>query len=466
MGRWAIVRPERRTVRDVRKGNRAMLLRTLYFSGPVTRNELTRLTGLSAATVSSMTGDLLAENIVVEAGQTESDGGRPRAILRVNPVYGHVVGVDVAETHVRVELFDLEMNERARVEYALRPARHQIELVVRHILAGVEVVLGDAGVPAGRALGVGVGVPGIVEGGPDALIHTRTFGWDGVPMGALLRAGTTLPFFVENGTRALGRAELWPDPRRGGGGGGEQVRDGTARGIGGPGYGSGVAGTSFVPGGPGGPAGPGGSARPAGLAGPDGMARSVGPESEGGGAGRGSGDAVIVLIGSGVGAAIVSDSMTFRGVSSSAGEWGHTKIVVNGRTCRCGGRGCLEAYIGAEGILDRAGVPTRTADWQAELSALVESGSPVISETVTYLGVGLSNLINLINPERIVIGGWLGLLLGRHLLDDIRAASAENSLPRPYAATSIVLGRLGPDAVAHGAATLVLDEFLNAQSSS
>ncbi len=401
MGRGAIVRPERRTVRDVRKGNRAMLLRTLYFSGPVTRNELTRLTGLSAATVSSMTGDLLAENIVVEAGQAESDGGRPRAILRVNPVYGHVVGVDVAETHVRVELFDLEMNERARAEYALRPGGHQIELVVRHILAGVEAVLDDAGVPADQALGVGVGVPGIVEDGPDALIHTRTFGWDGVPMGALLRAGTALPLFVENGAKALGRAELWPALRRGG----DPGRDG---------------------------------------------------------AGRGSGDAVIVLIGSGVGAAIVSDSVTFRGVSSSAGEWGHTKIVVNGPICRCGGRGCLEAYIGAEGILDRAGVPTRTTDWQAELAALVESRSPVITQTVTYLGVGLSNLINLINPERIVIGGWLGLLLGRHLLDDIRAASAENSLPRPYAATSIVLGRLGPDAVAHGAATLVLGEFLNA----
>ncbi|WP_329083199.1 MULTISPECIES: ROK family protein [unclassified Streptosporangium] len=435
------MRPERRTVRDVRKGNRAMLLRTLYFSGPVTRNELTRLTGLSAATVSSMTGDLLAENIVVEAGQAESDGGRPRAILRVNPVYGYVIGVDVAETHVRVELFDLEMNERARVEYALRPAGHQIELVVRHILAGVEVVLDDAGVPAGQALGVGVGVPGIVEGGPDALIHTRTFGWDGVPLGALLRAGTTLPLFVENGAKALGRAELWSAPRRGG----DPGRDGAARGIG-PGYGSGGAGRGLAGAAP----GSGGSG---------------GPGADVADAGRGSGDAVIVLIGSGVGAAIVSDSVTFRGVSSSAGEWGHTKIVVNGRICRCGGRGCLEAYIGAEGILDRAGVPTRTTDWQAELAALVESRSPVITQTVTYLGVGLSNLINLINPERIVIGGWLGLLLGRHLLDDIRAASAENSLSQPYAATSIVLGRLGPDAVAHGAATLVLDEFLNAHPS-
>ncbi|MET8340184.1 ROK family protein [Streptosporangium canum] len=385
-----MVRPERRTVRDVRKGNQSMLLRTLYFDGPASRNELTRLTGLSAATVSSMTGDLLAENVVVEAGHVESDGGRPRVILRVNPVYGYAIGVDVADTHVRVELFDLEMNEKAKVEYALRPARHDIELVVRHILAGIDVVLADGGVSAGQVLGVGVGVPGIVERGGDVLVHAKTFGWDGVPLGAMMRAGTTFPVFIDNGAKTMGQAELW-----------------------------------F-------------------------------------GAGRGAGDAVIVLIGSGVGATVVTDGTTFRGVSSSAGELGHTKIVVNGRTCRCGGRGCLEAYVGAEAILDRAGIPTRTADWQAELTGLLETGSPVLAETATYLGVGLSNLINLINPERIVIGGWAGLLLGRHLLAEIRAASADNSLAQPYAATSIVLGRLGPDAVALGAATLVLEKFLTA----
>ncbi|ACZ86475.1 ROK family protein [Streptosporangium roseum] len=385
-----MVRPERRTVRDVRKGNQSMLLRTLYFHGPASRNELTRLTGLSAATVSSMTGDLLAENVVVEAGHVESDGGRPRVILRVNPVYGYAIGVDVADTHVRVELFDLEMNEKAKVEYALRPARHDIELVVRHILAGIDVVLADGGVSAGQVLGVGVGVPGIVERGGDVLVHAKTFGWDGVPLGAMMRAGTTFPVFIDNGAKTMGQAELW-----------------------------------F-------------------------------------GAGRGAGDAVIVLIGSGVGATVVTDGTTFRGVSSSAGELGHTKIVVNGRICRCGGRGCLEAYVGAEAILDRAGIPTRTADWQAELAGLLETGSPVLAETATYLGVGLSNLINLINPERIVIGGWAGLLLGRHLLAEIRAASADNSLAQPYAATSIVLGRLGPDAVALGAATLVLEKFLSA----
>jgi predicted NBD/HSP70 family sugar kinase len=158
---------------------------------------------------------------------------------------------------------------------------------------------------------------------------------------------------------------------------------------------------------------------------------------------------------------VVAAGVVMRGSSNSAGEWGHTKIALDGRQCRCGGRGCLEAYIGAEGILDRAGVATRTTDWQAALGRVLESDSQVIAETVAYLGMGLANLINLLNPERILIGGWAGLMIGRDLLPAIRAAARANSLTQPCNATSIILGELGPDAVALGAATLVLEEFLD-----
>ncbi|MFD0472744.1 hypothetical protein ACFQ0B_33940 [Nonomuraea thailandensis] len=91
----------RKTVRDLRRGNRAMLLRALYFGGPASRNELSAQTGLSAATVSTMTGDLLADNVIVEAGQVDSDGGRPRVLLKVNPAYGYAVGVDVGRPRSR-----------------------------------------------------------------------------------------------------------------------------------------------------------------------------------------------------------------------------------------------------------------------------------------------------------------------------------------------------------------------------
>src|SRR2546423_4308124 len=104
-------RTRRSTVRDLRRGNRTVLLRTLYFDAPLTRQDLSQRTGLSGATVSNVVGDLVAEGIVLEAGQVESDGGRPRILLRVNPRHGHVIGVDVGETAVRAELFDLEMTQ-------------------------------------------------------------------------------------------------------------------------------------------------------------------------------------------------------------------------------------------------------------------------------------------------------------------------------------------------------------------
>ncbi|MEV0385114.1 ROK family protein [Nonomuraea sp. NPDC050643] len=378
----------RRTVRDLRRGNRAVLLRALYFGGPASRNELSAETGLSAATISTMTGDLLAEQVIVEAGQVDSDGGRPRVLLKVNPAYGYAVGVDVGETQVKVELFDLDMTVRARAHYAVRSAKHDPELVARHILTGVDAVIAEGEVSAGQVLGVGVGVPGIVEPGPDALVRAKTFGWEAVPLGALLRAGTGLPLFVDNGAKTMGQAELW--------------------------FGS----------------------------------------------GKGTRDAVIVLMGSGVGGAIVTDGHLYRGAGMAAGEVGHLKIIAGGRACRCGARGCLEAYLGAEAILDRAGVVADSADEEAALARLLEEGSPVIGESVELLGVGLSSLVHLFNPERIVIGGWAGLMLGGRLLADIRRATAAGTQAQPFQPETIVLGRLGPDAVALGAATLVIEPFL------
>ncbi|MFG1708912.1 ROK family protein [Nonomuraea sp. M3C6] len=364
-----------------------MLLRALYFGGPASRNELSAATGLSSATVSTMTGDLLADNVIVEAGQVESDGGRPRVLLKVNPAFGYAVGVDVGETQVRVELFDLEMKERARAHYAVRSAKHDPELVARHILTGVDAVIAEGEVAADQVLGVGVGVPGIVEPGPDALVRAKTFGWQAVPLGALLRAGSSLPLYVDNGAKTMGQAELW--------------------------FGS----------------------------------------------GKGTRDAIIVLMGSGVGGTIVTDGEIYRGAGKAAGEVGHLKIVAGGRTCRCGARGCLEAYLGAEAILDRAGVVADSADEEAALARLLEAGSPVIDETVELLGVGLSSLVHLFNPERIVIGGWAGLMLGGRLLAEIRAATAANTQAQPFQPETVVLGRLGPDAVALGAATLVIEPF-------
>ncbi|MCT9930820.1 ROK family transcriptional regulator [Planotetraspora sp. A-T 1434] len=383
-------RPKRGTLRDVRRGNRSVLLWTLYFAKELSRLELAQVTGLSPATVSNVIGDLIADGIVVEAGAVDSDGGRPRIMLRVDPSYGNVLGVDVGETRVRVELFDLAMTRKASREYALDPGHHEPGVVVRHIVEGLKTVLADAGIDESDVLGMGIGVPGVVEQGPDLLIHANAFGWDGVPLRALVRESTSIPVFVDNGAKTMGQAELW-----------------------------------F-------------------------------------GAGQGARHMVMTLIGSGIGASIITDGVTYRGVASSAGEWGHTTIALDGRPCRCGHKGCLEAYVGAEAILAQAGADLATVDEESALAALVADpgARPVLEEAVRHLGAGLGNLINLFNPERIILGGWAGHLLGREFLTEIREAAERNSLPRPFSQASIQVGALGPEAVALGAATLVVEDFL------
>src|SRR5579859_7310133 len=86
---------KRGTVRDLRRENRAAVLWSLYLGQPRTRHELSAATGLSAASVTNVVRELIDEGIVIELGLEESDGGRPRAMLGMNPGYGYVIGVDV-----------------------------------------------------------------------------------------------------------------------------------------------------------------------------------------------------------------------------------------------------------------------------------------------------------------------------------------------------------------------------------
>ena len=386
---------KRGTVRGLRRENRAAVLWSLYFSQPGTRQDLSVATGLSPASVTNVVRELLNEGIVIEAGSVDSDGGRPRVMLEVNPDHGYVIGADIGETRVRVELFDLAMRERAKAEYSLNPREHDVDVVVEGILSGLNSVLTESGIEPAAVLGVGVGIPGIVEQRPEALVHGQTYGWEAVPLERLLRAGTDLPLHIENGAKTMGQAELW-----------------------------------F-------------------------------------GAGRGARNAVVALIGSGVGVSLISGGATYRGATSSAAEWGHTTIMVDGRKCRCGSAGCLEAYVGAQAILERYGRPTAGNDEESALAALVDAAdtaplaAAILDETADYLGAGIGSLINLFNPERVILGGWAGLLLGRRLLPAIRDSARRHSLRHPFAATSLELGQLGPEAVALGAATLPVEAFLN-----
>jgi len=348
--------------------------------------------------MTNVVGDLLEEQLVVEVGTEQSNGGRPRVLLRMNPDFGVAIGVDVGETGIRVGGFDLWMREIAESVLDIHPQANPLEEVVAGIADAVAELRARLEAEGRRILGVGLAVPGVVEHDLDGHVHAPSIGWDAVPLRRLVRERLDLALWIENGAKTLGQAEMWL------------------------------------------------------------------------GAGRGHRHAVVSLWATGIGAGIFVDGALYRGSASSAGEWGHTNIVVGGERCRCGADGCLEAYIGAKALLHAWAreepsleLPAEP-DQQAWIARLLDAGSPgataVLDRAATTFGTAAANLVNLFNPELVVVSGWAGLMLGPRLLPRIREVVAAQALDYAARRVTFELGRLGPEAVALGASTLVVEDLL------
>ncbi len=196
------------------------------------------------------------------------------------------------------------------------------------------------------------------------------------------------------------------------------------------------------------------------------------------GAGRGSSHLVLVALGTGIGGGFVFGGKLYRGVSGAAGEIGHMQLVPGGRRCGCGRRGCLEALasgralgeIAAEiierepdGILAHiAGYSSATAQHLLEAAdAGDESAATAIDEAGSHLGAGLANLIDLLNPEVIVIAGNLRKL-GDRYLGPAMALARHEAFAQSVAGVRIVEAGLGDDAAAIGAAIVAADRLAGA----
>ncbi|MEU6196586.1 ROK family protein [Streptomyces sp. NPDC047061] len=394
----------KRTTSDLRRHNRSLLLSALYVQGPTSRNNLTRTSGLSSATVSNVVSQLIAEGLIAEGGSEDSDGGRPRSVLEIRPDYGTVIGVDIGETHVRIGLFDWTLSVINSEVYPIADTRLDAESVAALVLRGISEVTRAAGVDPADLLGVGVGVPGAVQ--PDlripgrTLVHSPTLGWSGVPLGEMLAPGIPAPLMLDNCARTLGQAEMW-------------------RGV-----------------------------------------------------GRGADRVVTALIGVGVGAALAPGAEGgVAGLTPATIEWGHTVIYAGGLPCRCGSRGCLEAYVGAEAILHRyqatlGSLPFRASGTESRLAELTAraAADPVATETLErvgeYIGIGIGNLINLLHPDLVVLSGWAGSVMGGVVLPTVRETAERHALSYLRGRTRIEVGRLGQEAVAMGAATLPVAHLL------
>jgi glucokinase len=194
------------------------------------------------------------------------------------------------------------------------------------------------------------------------------------------------------------------------------------------------------------------------------------------GAARGSRHAIGITIGTGIGGGLILEGRLYHGASDVAGEIGHATIDTEGRRCKCGNYGCLEAYASGPNIALRAiegleagaesRLPTYVGGDLRQLTAQTvyqaakdgdELALEVVNDTAKFLGVGIANLLNIFNPEVVVVCGGV-TLAGDHLFVPLRREVARRAFKPAVTACRIVPGELAGTAGVYGAARVFLDQ--------
>ena len=168
-------------------------------------------------------------------------------------------------------------------------------------------------------------------------------------------------------------------------------------------------------------------------------------------------DELIYISGNvGVGAGIITGGHRLEGAGGYAGEVGHLRFNPQGQPCHCGNRGCWETEVGAHAIAAAIKCPPDKVAQLGEVLDAFDKPSPALRATGTALGQGLASLVNMFNPQTVILGGYLRslyMLVGR----EVDAGLAERALPAPHESVTLALPGLGQDSSLLGAAEIALE---------
>lgn len=319
-----------------------------------------------------------------------------------------VVGLDIGGTNVVAGLVREDggrpVSLRSRGTPSLGPQDQVVEGLAAMVREVVDEGLDAAGDPDGEVLGVGVGCPGPLDLASGVVLDAFNLGWKDFPLRDSLAEALALPATLENDANCATWGEFWQ------------------------------------------------------------------------GAGRHARNLVGVTLGTGIGGGVILDGRLVQGASATAGELGHMSIDFHGRRCKCGNYGCLEAYAsgpniaararegleaGAESVLlgmvdgdlDRL---TAATVYEAILRGDAYAGE-VMLETAKILGAGLANIVNVLNPEVVVIVGGV-TRAGHYLFNPLRAEVRRRAFRSADGVCRIVPGELPETAGVIGAAGRFLEE--------
>ena len=360
----------------IREVNRSIILDLVRRAGRVSRTELARRSRLTKPTVSTIIDEFIGDGTVREVGLGESlsGGGRPARLLEFNDASAAYLGIHFGMRATRVAVADARGVIRVvRGRPSLRNAAVRASKVVRSM---VTEALQAAKIPWSRVAAAGATVPGLVDQETGVCVLAPNLAWRDVPLRDALQDELRMPVVVNNITQASAVAE---------------GRVGAARGV-----------------------------------------RSY----------------VWLYVGSGVGAGIVVEGRLFHGQSGFSGEIGHCPVSDDGPACGCGRRGCLETVASTMAIIRAAEAAiagkqaTRLRRVEGPLGVAAIAAAAAQGDTVAkrilaqaseHLGRGISFLLNILNPEMIVLGGPV-IEAGEPFLHAVRASVARHALlPRGVA---------------------------------
>ncbi|XEC93939.1 ROK family protein [Paenibacillus tarimensis] len=369
----------------IKKINTAVVLEAILRESPLSRAAISERTGLNKATVSSLVQDLIDSNLVLETGPGESSGGRKPVMLIFNSTAGYAVGIDLGVNYIRGVLTDLEGTVVAEREIALLSTRE--EDVLPELYGSIEQLMNEAPESPYGVIGIGMGVPGIVDD-QGTILFAPNLEWENVELKRLTEDRFGLPVTIDNEANA--------------GAQGEQKY----------------------------------------------------------GAGRGIAHQIYVSAGIGIGTGIILNKELYKGSSGFSGELGHLSIDWDGKPCRCGNRGCWELYASENALLEQASRHDFTT--LKELLKAAEEANPEVLKLFAgighYLGTGIANIINIFNPDVVIIGNRMSRAQ-KWLQPSLQETLDRRTLSYHRRNMTILFAELGEQSAVRGAAYYAINRF-------
>jgi len=358
----------------------------LNTEGPLSRIELTKKSKLDGKTVTSLTKELIRENLISSAGFKSSSGGRCPELLDINADAKQCIGLYMDGEKILGVLSNLKGKILAKRQFPLKVGASRktvIDVFKKSILSLAEQA------EHSKLLGIGIAVQGIMDANMETVIQSALFpSMEGMNLKKILRKIYHAPIEIEDSARSKALAEKW-----------------------------------------------------------FGIAKKID-------------NFVLLDMGLGIGCAIFAEGHIHYGKNMSSGEIGHTVIDEGGALCRCGHRGCLETVASLEVLEKRIKkeLALKSINIKEIVTILHEENAAVksiVCEIGHYIGLSISNVVNVIHPSHIILGGSMAEL-GNVLFDSIDDSLRRFTMPSFYNKLKLVPAKLGDEGASLGATTLLL----------